>query len=217
VVAVGALAGWLLLGRTNTPSSGTATTPGPAPVTPAASTRATAPHTSPQCDLRWDQTTGAPVPRSDCAGPRDTRGGRAKGFSHDQTGAVFAAINISVRLTSPVGPSVYRPTYAEQTVGDAQGALAEIASENSDAHVADTRPSQWWWRITAGNPAGDLVVVDLAAATPQTVVGNAFAHLSVTLQWVSGDWKVQLPRSRATVMSTVDGYTSLGVIPQAGS
>src|SRR2546430_9144912 len=43
----------------------------------------------------------------------------------------------SVRLSSSAGPTVYRPTYVEQTVGDSQDALAQIAGERSDASKAD--------------------------------------------------------------------------------
>ncbi|SFQ30902.1 hypothetical protein SAMN05421854_110208 [Amycolatopsis rubida] len=213
IVATG-LVGWLI-----SSSSGAATAhPQQTAAPPARSAEGPPPSGQrPRCLTRWEAApSGDPAPVSDCAGPRDASGGRARGFAHDRDGAVFAAINLTVRLSAASGAAVYRPTYAEQTVGDAQSALSQLAQEQSDAHAGDTRPTQWWWRISAGDPAGELVVVELAAATPQTAASKSFAHLSVTLQWVSGDWRVQLPRPRATAKSSVDGYASLGAVPGGG-
>jgi hypothetical protein len=208
IAVVTGFAGWVLHGAPST-NSVAVHPPATAPATTAS------PVTPPRCATHWSSAPdGLAVPVGDCAGPRDTAGGRARGFSHDQTGAVYAAINITARLSATVGAAVYRPTYAEQTVGDAQSAMSALAQEQSNVPVADTQPSQWWWRIRAGSPTSDLVVVDLAAVTPQSAPTASFAHVPVTLQWVSGDWRVQLPCPNATAISTVSGYTSLGTIPR---
>ncbi|OLZ51709.1 hypothetical protein BS329_15715 [Amycolatopsis coloradensis] len=214
VAAVAGTAGWLISRNHDAPAASP-----PQPVPPPALSPATPPPASAtaRCQVRWDPTSsGDHAPVSDCAGPRDSSGGRARGFSHDRDGAVFAAINITLRLAATAGPSVYRPTYAEQTVGDAQSAMSELAQQETDTPAAETRPTQWWWRIGAGDPTAELVVVDLAVATPQTAASESFARVSIALQWVSGDWKVQLPLPRASLHSTVDGYTSLGVVPRGG-
>ncbi|WP_158886259.1 hypothetical protein [Amycolatopsis anabasis] len=214
VVAVAAaLVGWLIS------SSGPEPT-GP----PAAAASPSIPDTvpssgpDPRCQLRWETApSGDLVPVNACAGPRDISGGRARGFAHDQTGAVYAAIHITMRMSATAGPAVYRPTYAEQTVGDSQDALSLLAREKSSTPSGDSRARRWWWKLGAGDPTGDLVVVELAAATAQAEASGSVAHLSVTLRWVDGDWKVQLPRPRATPMPSVDGYVALGDLPRGGA
>lgn len=214
VVVLGA-GGWWLLRDVGPEIAGARKTPLPAPLAPAVGSAD--PHREPTCPLRWELApSGDAVPASPCAGPWKTEDGRAAGFAHNRMGAVFAAINITTRLSAAAGAAVYRPTYAGQTVGDAQTALSELAREWTAAHSADTQPLEWWWRISAGDPAGELVMVELAAVTSQTAELGAVAHLSITLRWVEGDWKVQLPRPRATPVSTVDGYTSLGPIVLGG-
>lgn len=170
------------------------------------------------CAITWFPAPDlTPVPRSDCAGPTTVTATQAKGFSHDQLGAVIAAINITTRITSAAGPAAYRSTLAEQTVGDAQAALTDVAGEQSDSSASQTRPDHWWYRIGAGNPQGDLVEVDLVASTPQTRAQNEYAALSATVRWVDGDWKVQLPRPRATPITSTAGYAALGTITTGGS
>jgi hypothetical protein len=172
---------------------------------------------SPSCAAHWFPAPDlTPVPRSNCYGPKQLGGGLAKGFSHDTLGAVYAAINIGARITSAAGPAVYRPTLEQQTVGDSQAAITDLAGEQSDTPSSQTRPDQWWWRIGAGDPAADLVEVDLAASTPQTRALGEFAQLTYALVWSDGDWKIQLPRQRATPVNSVAGYTSLGVITVGG-
>jgi hypothetical protein len=47
-------------------------------------------------------------------GPFETANGLAVGFSHDELGALLAAINISARLTGQAGPAVYETTARRQ-------------------------------------------------------------------------------------------------------
>jgi hypothetical protein len=172
----------------------------------------------PPCSQTWmTAPSGDVVPVLSCGGPRDTRGGRARGFTHTAPGAVSAAINITDRLSGLSGVEVYVPTYLEQTVGDSATAIAQLQAAGTATPAAETRPNQWWWRITSGNPAGDEVVVDVAASTPESRSAGTVAHLAVRLRWVDqpggGDWKVLLPRTGATPLSNLDGYTDLGVAP----
>lgn len=171
-----------------------------------------------RCAVAWFTAPDlTKVPRSACHGPRDIGAGRARGFSHDERGAVFAAINLSMRLSAAAGPAVYNPTFAEQTVGDTRSAVAELAGESTTARPAEVRPTQWWSKVSAGDPSGDLVEIDLLAATPQATAHGKFAQLTVVLRWDGGDWKVQLPRRRAHTADSTNGYASLGAIPGAVS
>jgi hypothetical protein len=208
VVAAGAL--WVVMGQPHASP--------PIPQAPTPAPPSTQQSSVDRCAVEWFTAPDlTKAPRSACHGPRDTGGGRAKGFSHDERGAVFAAINLSMRLSAAAGPAVYNPTFTEQTVGDARSAVAELAGESTAARPAEVRPTQWWYRISAGDPAGDLVEVELLAATPQATSQGRFAQLTVVLRWDAGDWKVQLPRRRAHAVASTGGYASLGTIPGAAS
>ncbi len=215
LVVLAAVAGWFM--TQDHPAQDTRTPQYVRPTGVAAPpTTTTSPARS--CAITWFSAPDlTPVPRSDCAGPATVTATQAKGFSHDQLGAVIAAINITTRITSAAGPTAYRATLAEQTVGDTQTALTDVAGEQSDSAANQTRPDHWWYRIGAGDPSGDLVEVDLIASTPQTRAQNEYAALSTTVRWVDGDWKVQLPRPRATPITSAAGYTSLGTTTTGGS
>ncbi len=214
LVVLAALGGWLMLRDQNAAPSSSGTHVTSTWPTPSAATTRPA---TPSCAVHWYPAPDlTPVPRSDCYGPAQVTAGRAKGFSHNAPGSVYAAINIGARITSAAGSAVYRPTLTEQTVGDSQAAMTDLAGEQSDSPSNQTRPDQWWWRIGAGDPTSDLVEVDLAASTPQTRALGEFAQLTYALQWSDGDWKIQLPRQRATPITSTGGYTSLGAITVGG-
>ncbi len=189
VLAVGAY----LLGRD---SGGAATSDSPA--------ASTAPVIS------WSIVGDEPVPTSSVAGPRDTGGGLAKGFAHDTLGAAVAAVNISFRLASEVGPPVYEATVREQCFGDVNSELEQIRNSVSNAPPGADKPSEIWYRVVSGDPAGDLVLMSIAAKTPQSVAGGGYVGLDMTLRWVGGDWKMQVPSARASIIPSVSGYTLLG-------
>ncbi|MBV8994446.1 MAG: hypothetical protein JO287_12300 [Pseudonocardiales bacterium] len=84
--------------------------------------------------ISWSIIGGnEPVPTSPVAGPRHTDGGLAKGFTHDTLGAAVAAVNISSRLASEVGPQVYEATAREQCFGDVETALNQIRNSFTNA------------------------------------------------------------------------------------
>jgi hypothetical protein len=189
VLAVGAY----LLGRS---SGGAAPSGGPA--------AATAPVIS------WSIVGNEPVPASPVAGPRNTGSGLAKGFTHDTLGAALAAVNISVRLASEAGPQVYEATVREQCFGDVNSELEQIRNSVSNAAPGADKPSEIWYRVASGDPTGDLVLMSVAAKTPQSVAGGGYVGLDITLRWVGGDWKMQVPSARASIIPSVSGYTLLG-------
>ena len=83
--------------------------------------------------ISWSIVGDEPVPASPVAGPRNTVGGLAKGFTHDTLGAALAAVNISFRLASEVGPQVYEATAREQCFGDVDTTLEQIRNSFSNA------------------------------------------------------------------------------------
>jgi hypothetical protein len=52
--------------------------------------------------------------------------------------------------------------------------------------------------------------MSVAAKTPQSVAGGGYVGLDITLRWVGGDWKMQVPSARASIIPSVSGYTLLG-------
>lgn len=160
--------------------------------------------------ISWSTVGDQPVPASPVAGPRHTEGGLAKGFSHDTLGAALAAVNISVRLASEVGPQVYEATAREQCFGDVDTEVQQIRNSFSTVPAGAVKPSEIWYRVTSGDPTSDLVLMSIAAKTPQSVASGGYAALDMTMRWVDGDWKLQVPSPRPSIVSSLSGYTLLG-------
>jgi hypothetical protein len=160
--------------------------------------------------ITWSIVGGQPVPASPVAGPRNTEGGRAMGFSHDAAGAAVAAVNISFRLASEVGPQTYEATAREQCFGDVETEIQQIRNSFSSAPPGATKPSEIWYRVTSGDPTGDLVLMSIALKTPQSVERGGYAGLDMTMRWVDGDWKLQVPLTRPSLIPSAEGFTLLG-------
>lgn len=160
--------------------------------------------------ISWSIVGDDPLPASSVAGPRTTKGGLAKGFTHDALGAAVATVNISFRLASEVGPQVYEDTVREQCFGDVDTALDQIRNSFSNAPPGAAKPSEYWYKVTSGDPTGDLVLMSIAIKTPQSVARGGYVRLDNTMQWIDGDWKLQVPTARPSVIPSVDGYTLLG-------
>ncbi|MFN2534865.1 MAG: hypothetical protein ABR528_06400 [Pseudonocardiaceae bacterium] len=175
----------------------------------AASTGGPAASTAPP--ISWSIIGGdEPVPTSPVAGPRHTETGLAKGFTHDALGAAVAAVNISSRLASEVGPQVYEATAREQCFGDVETALNQIRNSFTNAPPGAAKPSEIWYRVAGGDPTDDLVLMSVALKTPESVERGGYAGLEMTMRWVDGDWKVQVPIARPLLVPSVSGYTLLG-------
>lgn len=160
--------------------------------------------------ISWSIIGDEPVPASPVAGPHDTRGGLAKGFTHDTLGAVLAAVNISFRLASEAGPQVYEATVREQCFGDVDREIEQIRNSFSTDPPGAAKPSEIWYRVASGDPTGDLVLMSIAVKTPQSVARGGYAEYDSTMRWVDGDWKLQVPLARPSVISSVDGFTLVG-------
>jgi hypothetical protein len=160
--------------------------------------------------ISWSIVGDEPVPSSPDHGPRTTAGGLAKGFTHDTLGAALAAVNIGVRLASEVGPQVYEPTVREQCFGNIDSEIEQIRNSFSTAPPGAAKYSEVWYRVASGDPASDLVLISIAVKTPQSVERGGYVRLDNTMQWINGDWRLQVPTARPLVIPSVEGYTLLG-------
>jgi hypothetical protein len=160
--------------------------------------------------LSWETVGDQPVPISAEHGPRERDGGVARGFSHDELGAALAAVHLSVRLSADVGPQVYEVVAREQCIGDAEATLAVIRGSRSTAPAGSTVAEAYYYKITAGDPAGDQVLVSLAISSPQARSLGGYIGVLRTLRWVDGDWKLELPPPAPQVIGSVNAYTPLG-------
>lgn len=202
VLAVLAVAiGAFVLGR-----GASSTGPAPAPAGPRPSPEA-AP--DPWASLQWKDVAGSPVPRSAVHGPEQEVGGVASGYTHDEPGAVLAAINISTRVSSAAGPGTYESVLAQQTYGDADLMRSQLQAESSSTAPGQTRPNQWWYSVRAGDPTGDLVEVSLIARTPQSDQMGGFVRIDSTLSWRDGDWRMQVPQADPSLATSTRGYTQI--------
>jgi hypothetical protein len=177
----------------------------------------------PPADLRWRNTAGVSLPVSEQAGPRDTSAGLARGFAHDQAGAVLAAVHILVRVAPNVGASVFDPTLRSQVVGPDAPALRERVAREYDelrgqAGMAYGQPVGRLYAILRGY---QLISYDPAAVTLQVLTevdaGQPAPLLTasqVQLSWTGTDWALVAPPGGSfdTVVTTVAdpaGFESL--------
>jgi hypothetical protein len=146
-------------------------------------------------------------------GPRMREGGRAAGFAHDELGAVIAASNLAPRVTPAAGPEIYEATLREQCFGDIPGATAQLraALPSSDSPSQDALlPRAVYYRVLAGDPTGEHVVVSLLAETPQARTLGGLSRVDVTLRWSDGDWRLRVPLPRPALHQGTAGYILLG-------
>lgn len=202
VAALAAAAAAAMMPRREGPASHPATLP-PGPHQTASGPTVTAASASPlPADVRWAAVAGVQLPYSDSAGPRVTAAGRASGFSHDQTGVVFAAMHLVVRTSPRVGPQVFTPTVREQVYGPDRQALAE----QIDADYADARDRQ---QVPYGQPLAPAFAVmsgyrvdffDGSAATVRLLMrlpgphgDPAYVASTLQLSFLDGDWRLMAP------------------------
>lgn len=150
-------------------------------------------------------------------GPILAADGRAAGFTHDELGAALAASNLAPRVSSAAGPRIYEATLAEQSWGDPVGMLARLRAElpASDSAAAGpaTAARSLHYRIIAGDPRGDYVVVSLLADTDQARSAGGVARVDLTLRWDDGDWRLRVPTPRPSLHPDTTGYVLLGALP----
>ena len=171
--------------------------------------------------LRWSDYHGVELPSSPAAGPRDTSGGLASGFTDTPLGALLAALNIGVRANAQWGPGIYGPTIRDQVTGPDAGALlagcqAGYAQASQAAHITGGAPlgnayaseEAFRWVAYASSDA----TVDLVSAGPGPQGTTVRATTRVEVVWSGGDWRVVAPPggdwgNAAAELSSLSGYT----------
>ena len=218
VIAVAAAGLALLLARGGTAGHGAA--PGRRPAASAPAGGAQRPQVS-LAGLRWSGYHGVELPSSLAAGPRDTSGGLASGFTDTPLGALLAALNIAVRANAQWGLGIYGPTIRDQVTGPDADALlsgcqADYAQASQAAHISGGAPlgnayvSEETFRWVAWTPAD--ATVDLVSAGPGSQGTTVQATTRVEVVWSGGDWRVVAPPggdwgNAATALSSLSGYT----------
>ncbi|SRR6266511_228629 len=153
-------------------------------------------------DLAWTEVAGVALPMSSTTGPRDARGGRARGFAHTEAGALLASVHLLVRTTAQVGPTVFDPTIAEQVVGPDAASMRDrvtqmYAQMRDAAQVLYGQPVGRLsavlrgFRINAYAPT-DAAMTVLTEATDDTGM-QRFAATEVHMRWTGEDWALVAP------------------------
>lgn len=161
--------------------------------------------------VSWSVVGVQPVPLSQRHGPTRTGDGLASGFTHDEFGAALAAMHITARLVPAVAPAVSQQTARAQCFGDVEAYIERI--ERSRRARPPVRPdevgSELYYRVVDGDPRGLSVRISLAAVSEEARQKGGYAELTRTLQWIDGDWKMQLPPPPRAIITSLDGYRPL--------
>jgi len=149
-------------------------------------------------------TAVRPAPHADDAGPTAERAGLPVGFSHDEPGAVAAAVayataaqrwlyfsDVEIReAVAEIATPLAAPRMADDVVGDVSMAREQLGA--SPGRV-------WWlvrplaWRVDsfATDEARVAVwVVTILSAADVAVPQAEYATVTVDLAWVDGDWRI---------------------------
>lgn len=160
--------------------------------------------------VTWSRVADTIVPVSAAAGPHVIHDGVASGYARTTLGAVIAAINISSRLTTEAGPIVYTAVANQQCYGGVQDMITAIQNSAGSSSDSSALPTAYWYRIVNGSAASGVLVLAIAAQTPQSQALGGYVQYDRTVQWQSGDWRLQVPPAQANVITSTAGYTLLG-------
>ena len=172
--------------------------------------------------LRWSDYHGVRLPSSPVAGPRDTSGGLASGYSDTPLGALLAALNIAVRANAQWGPGIFGPTIRDQVTGPDAGALlagcqTAYSQAAQAAHITGGQPlgnafvTEEAFRWVSYTPADATAYLVSAGPGSQGVTVRAVTQIQVT--WDGADWKVIAPPggdwgNSAAPLASLAGYTT---------
>lgn len=171
---------------------------------------------APPHQVRLESVPGGIAAVSAQHGPHTTRDGRASGFTHDELGAAIAASNLAPRVSAAAPAIVYEATMREQTWGDTGATLQQLraALPASDAAPTDElSATALYYRVLAGDPRGEHVVVSLLADTPQARSRGGLARVDAALRWAGGDWQLRVPPRQPSLHPDTAGHTLLGPTP----
>ena len=180
-------------------------------------------HPTPIRDVTFMTVNGMRVPVSRPAGPRDTTAGRARGFSHDPGGAVFAAMHLVLRVAPVIGPAVFGPTLREQVVGGDAAAFRDQVEADYErmrqqhdlsygAPIGHFASTLLGYRVDSYTPS--LVALRLLVEGPDPDGGPVTVAVVIEVRWVDGDWALVAPPAgdwehAVSVASSSTGFTPL--------
>lgn len=163
-------------------------------------------------DLEYAQVGGVPIPTSPTLGPLSVNNdGTAQGFSHNQAGAVVAAVNLIARTSGLVPASVYEPTISEQTVGNDATKRQAVTQAARDAAALGSATTQYTtqvigYRIDGQTTADDVRMTLLSRATnANDPTMHALLQQGAEVRWQDGDWKYLLPPQEGAPVSAAPG------------
>lgn len=155
---------------------------------------------------RWELYQGIAIPFSAEHGPTTVDGlGPATGYTHDATGALLAAAQISTRV-------VFTPNDTYRQIIDTQlvpGPAVDTALAGASTRTppgGSVRNQLAGFRLVSYTDT--TAVLDLAARTRNGVLQTS----TVTVAWVDGDWKLRLTPQMDTgteplTIASLAGYT----------
>jgi len=153
-------------------------------------------------DLTWSDLAGIALPVSARSGPRDTGAGLARGFAHDQGGAVLAAVHITARINPQLGPAVFEPTLRTQVVGAGATPMREMTAQayaemRQQAGVADGQPLGRLAATLRGYQVlsyrDDAAVLRLLIESAGPTGDLLEASTQVQMVWTGTDWALTAP------------------------
>jgi hypothetical protein len=153
-------------------------------------------------DVSWQRLCGIGLPVSARYGPHQRDGHRASGFARQPTGALLAALHLSVRVSPQPGPDVFVPTLAEQVTGPDATVLAHEV--HAQYEQLQQQAQVWYGQQVCpiyGRFAGFLLDSHTSTAASLRLLieapgpggGPALASVLVQLSWVDSDWRLVAP------------------------
>jgi hypothetical protein len=159
-------------------------------------------------DRRSPYTIVRPAPTAGAAGPTAERAGIQVGFSHDEPGAVAAAVSYATAAqrwlyfsddeiraaVAEIATPIAAPRMADEVVLDVSTARVQLG-------VSPGRV--WWlvrplaWRVDRFDAAAARVsvwVVTILSAAEAATPQAEYATVTLDLAWVDGDWRVDAVR-----------------------
>lgn len=149
--------------------------------------------------MHWERFEGVAVPFSPSVGPLDVQGDIARCYEHTPRGALFAAVQISVRLDRSAR---WRKILEQQVVaGSGKAAYARVRAAGQPVSAKDASQIAGF-RIVSYTP--QTAMVGTVSRDPKR--GGRTAR-TMTVQW-DGDWKL-VPTSDGASGSAPQSVDSL--------
>jgi hypothetical protein len=164
--------------------------------------------------LTWVNFHGYSLPVAAQAGPHDTAGGVAAGYSDTPLGALLAAVNIGARTSWQLGPEIFQPAIQDQVTGPYQAQMLSSDLDTYSANAAQIPDIRAYASIVAYQWVGYTpadATVDLVAEGPGDNGTTVYVATQMETEWVNGDWRVVAPPggdwgNSAVQIPSLNGY-----------